>query len=91
MMVIQANADEEKKKREQAISAQIEGLCNRFVAGQPEGTRLTRDKLLLTYKFLVTPEDLLVSEMMAKPSAEELKRHFRAISLVLHPDKNDHP
>jgi hypothetical protein len=61
------------------------------MTGQQEGCRLSRDKVLLTYKFLETPEDLLISSMMARPTAEELKRHFRSISLLLHPDKNDHP
>lgn len=61
------------------------------MAGQPESARLTRDKVLLTYKYLTTPEEILVSNMMARSSAEDLKRHFRSISLALHPDKNDHP
>lgn len=90
-MVVQATVEEEKRKREAKATEQAEKLCDQFMTGQQEGCRLSRDKVLLTYKFLVMPQDLLVSCMMARPTAEELKRHFRSISLLLHPDKNDHP
>jgi hypothetical protein len=54
-------------------------------------------KAFLVYKFLLTPEHMLLHglKMMLHNSDENpssmLKQFFRRLSLQLHPDKNSHP
>lgn len=78
----------ELQRQEQEINEQARVQAQEYFANHPEES--TFDQVFLTYKFMLTPSELLVGGMECK-SAEDIKRYFRNIAKLLHPDKNGHP
>jgi hypothetical protein len=48
------------------------------------------ESIFLVYKFLNFPQDVLLRGLSMKKEAD-LKKLFKSVSMLLHPDKNSHP
>lgn len=51
---------------------------------------LSLDQVFLIYKFLETPLQTLIDTISAK-SEDDIKKYYRNMAKILHPDKNCHP
>lgn len=78
----------ELQRQEQQINEQARVQAQAYFDSHPDECKF--DQVFLTYKFLLTPSELLVGGMECK-APEDIKRYFRNIAKLLHPDKNGHP
>lgn len=53
--------------------------------------KMSHEKLFLVFKFVATPEAMLVQGMVSMSDSQECSRYFKKVALAVHPDKNSHP
>ena len=56
----------------------------------PPNSSVSKDQAFLVYKFLNTPEEMLVAGM-TQMQPVQLTQFYRKLAKQLHPDKNRHP
>lgn len=49
------------------------------------------DQTYWTYKIMIMPDDMLASILAHEKNIQVLKLIYRKLSLLIHPDKNEHP
>ena len=80
---------------EQTIKLRAATLAKEFLGGLSQTERaddkLSFKKVFLTMKFNETPDNVLVEGMKLQGNCDEIRKYFRNLAKLLHPDKNGHP
>lgn len=65
-------------------------MAREYLASE-SAVQMPEDKVFLVYKFLETPEAMIMQGILAMGDQVQARAYFKKIARMVHPDKNRHP